>query len=77
LEEKERILASQNRCCAICGIPDAKKWCVDHDHFAEVTTGEIVIRGILCSTCNFLLGHAKDNESILLAAVEYLRKNGK
>ena len=71
----ERIFQSQNGQCAICGTNETKKWCVDHDHFVEVTTGEIVVRGILCSMCNLLLGHARDNESTLLSAAEYLRKH--
>ena len=42
---------------------------VDHCH----KTG--VVRGALCSNCNFVLGHARDDESILLRAVRYLRES--
>lgn len=64
------MLKSQNDQCAICG---STKWggrhntpCVDHDH----ATGQI--RGLLCHSCNLILGHAKDNHNVLLAATVYL-----
>lgn len=56
--------ARQNK-CDICG--KRKRLRVDHDH----TTGEI--RGFLCSHCNFVLGHAKDNAAVLKKAADYLK----
>lgn len=41
--------------------------CVDHDH----ETGEV--RGLLCNGCNLALGHARDDQDILLGLVEYLQ----
>ena len=39
---------------------------IDHDH----STG--AVRGLLCPTCNNLLGHAKDNVATLAGAIAYL-----
>jgi hypothetical protein len=55
--------------CAICkSLLEFKKFQIhiDHDH----GTGKI--RGLLCRNCNLLLGHAKDDLSILLKSIEYL-----
>lgn len=71
LDEHEALLAKQNGKCAICRTDDpgrGKRWNVDHCH----TSGEI--RGLLCVGCNFLLGHAKDNVEVLIAAAVYLEK---
>jgi len=32
------------------------------------------IRGILCSSCNRMIGFAKDSPSILASAIKYLHK---
>lgn len=58
--------------CDICGVMEHKlTWQTDHNHVTGKT------RGILCADCNFLLGNAKDDTSILLSAIEYLVLNGK
>ena len=56
--------------CEICEIefPDTKNQHIDHDH----ATGKV--RGVLCASCNMMLGNAKDNPDILRRAVEYLNK---
>jgi hypothetical protein len=61
--------AVQNFCCAACKSdhPGSKKgWHTDHDHM----TG--LFRGILCQSCNLILGHAKDNPQKLIVLLEYL-----
>lgn len=55
--------------CQICkhefeNDPDKK---VDHCH----ATGKV--RGVLCSSCNIMLGLAEDDVSVLAAAIEYLK----
>ena len=44
--------------------------CVDHDHKTNK------IRGLLCASCNSLIGLAEENVSILQSGIEYLTKNG-
>src|ERR1035437_4775008 len=67
----QAVLAAQSGGCSIC---KAKKpggrgsWHVDHDH----STGKN--RGLLCHSCNLLLGHAKDSTEILQNAIDYLNK---
>src|ERR1017187_237434 len=55
----DRILSEQGGVCAICsGGPGDKRsyrFHVDHCH----NTG--VVRGLLCSNCNFGIGHFRDN----------------
>lgn len=70
-EDYDRILASQNGVCAICGGNRAKRKMrlhVDHCH----TSG--LIRGLLCGNCNMGLGYFADSVEFLLAAVEYIRR---
>lgn len=64
----------QGDCCKLCGIHVSaftgkkKKLCVDHCH----KTGKV--RGLLCESCNSMLGMAKDNVDTLLRAVDYLKE---
>lgn len=44
---------------------------VDHCH----ETGQV--RGLLCSNCNFVLGHSKDDTEILANAIAYLTRSVK
>lgn len=58
----------RNQNCEICGKTSSqhKLLCIDHDH----ETGQI--RGILCSSCNFALGHL---EEFLEKSLAYLKKS--
>lgn len=63
-----KLLAAQGGKCWICqrATGRAKRLAVDHDH----ATG--TPRGILCSVCNRLLGHVRDDPDMLLRAAQYL-----
>ncbi len=63
---------SRNFKCDVCGKDSDHRYdklCVDHCH----TTGKV--RGLLCFSCNTLLGNAKDDIVILQNAILYLEKN--
>src|SRR6266511_2131332 len=62
----ETMVADQGGRCAICRrFPSGKGLCVDHDH----NSGQI--RGLLCPTCNWALGHMQDNPDWLNEAITY------
>lgn len=68
-EQYAALLAKQDNRCAICktDTPNGQGgWHVDHDH----TTG--AVRGLLCNSCNLMLGQAKDDPDRLRAALAYL-----
>jgi hypothetical protein len=56
----------ENKNCEICGGPAET---VDHCH----TTNNL--RGVLCRSCNFGLGHFKDSPERLEAAADYIRRH--
>ncbi len=72
-EQYQQMYEDQEGKCKICGlflsllpsteIPSA---CVDHCHKTHQ------VRGLLCYSCNLLLGHARDDKAILKSAMEYL-----
>lgn len=77
LDEYRALLDAQGHRCAVCGRGDESWWTarrdtnrdgwhIDHDH----ETGKV--RGILCPSCNLMLGYAKDNPVTLRAAIDYL-----
>lgn len=73
-EEYDMMLQEQGGVCAICGddrVPAHYTGLVpDHDH----STGKV--RGLLCNQCNLMLGHARDDISILAKGIEYLNEEG-
>jgi DNA-directed RNA polymerase subunit RPC12/RpoP len=73
LEEKETRLKKQKRRCAVCGTknPGTRGWCTDHSHLTQTA------RGIVCSSCNSMLGFAKDSVVILASGIRYLRHHAK
>lgn len=71
---EEQVVAFSVGPCDICGRTDAKMH-VDHDHACcsgEKSCGSCV-RGFLCSSCNWGLGHFKDSPENLDRAAHYLR----
>lgn len=57
--------------CAICKQPckSGRNLSVDHDHQNGI------IRDLLCMNCNAILGQANDNEELLFACIEYLKRH--
>lgn len=78
IDEYQTLLTSQNSTCPICKveISDTLEYkrqrtvVVDHNH----DTGEV--RGILCWSCNLVLGHARESTDILYKAIVYLSERG-
>ncbi len=68
-------LAEQEGLCSICGTArnpcrgvkrEDEFFCIDHDH----ETG--ILRGLLCTPCDLVIGNAKDDPDILRSAIAYL-----
>lgn len=72
------LLKEQGDACLICKTkdPGIKGWVIDHDHSCcgDINSCNKCRRGILCSSCNTMLGFAKDNIGVLAKAVEYLEE---
>ena len=66
----EATLEAQGWACAVCRLQftEDKKPCVDHDHLTNEN------RGLLCLSCNFFIGLAKDSTKVLYNAIRYLNK---
>jgi hypothetical protein len=79
IEQWENMHDAQLGRCATCLLPLAEvtQVCVDHDHACcpgKQSCGKC-LRKILCSSCNFALGHAKDNPEILRRMISYLEEH--
>ena len=71
LERFNELLKNQGNACAICGRNSTDKRVFPHvDHCHETNA----VRGLLCTNCNFLIGHAGDDPAILRKAASYLSK---
>ncbi len=73
-EKRNEMLIDQGNRCAICSVLFTNKSLgtkpyVDHCH----ETGKI--RGLLCQKCNFILGCAGDNITVLENAIKYLEND--
>ncbi len=66
VERYNEKLAEQDGLCGICKLKVDKPLCVDHEH------STLVIRGLLCHACNFILGNAHENVENLHEASRYL-----
>jgi len=65
LADYDAMLVAQNGACAVCKSPASKTLDIDHDH----ASGRV--RGLLCTSCNRMIGHAGDDAERLLAAATY------
>lgn len=77
-EQYEKMLSEQNGLCKICNKPEERmnrkkdkvmRLVVDHCHETNK------IRGLLCHTCNLMLGYSRDNKDILEMAIIYLEES--
>ena len=66
VEAFDAAVEEQRGLCAIC--EQEKSLVADHDHIKMLPCRPI------CNDCNFMLGNARDNPSILEAGAQYLRK---
>ena len=69
VEDVEHMKVQQNHSCKICKTHESnlkRKLFVDHCH----ETGKV--RGLLCQSCNTMIGNAKDNILVLQAGIDYL-----
>ena len=71
LSDYDEMFRSQKGKCAVCGIEHSggKRFDVDHCH----STG--VVRGLLCTNCNRMIGHANDDPQRLRSAAQYLESS--
>ena len=71
LEQYRAMEIEQGHVCKICNnkCKTGRDLSVDHCH----KTGKV--RGLLCSTCNYMLGSAMDDTSILANGIVYLEKS--
>lgn len=71
--EYQTLYAAQGGLCAICRGPQPHgvRLAVDHDH----ATG--AVRGLLCNTCNQVVGYVEKRAAAISAAHAYLRARGK
>ena len=74
-EDYWKMYESQNKKCAICknefNSGRYKKPCVDHNHKTNL------VRGLLCSKCNSVLGYVNEDIQTLKNAIKYLKKYNK
>lgn len=79
LERYYKMIEEQNNRCAICNKEETRRaksksgkiarLCIDHDH----TTGQV--RALLCHNCNVVVGHSKEDISILEKTINYLKSH--
>lgn len=72
LKDYKAMVASQGGVCAICGRRPSgngvnKRLFIDHNHSTKK------IRALLCSNCNFAIGHMRDDASLAQKMADYLR----
>jgi hypothetical protein len=71
-QEYDAMLDTQGGRCGICGVSEPGGrydiWFVDHCH------NSLEVRGLLCHSCNSMIGLAKDSVDNLASAIKYLLK---
>lgn len=59
--------------CNICGQPETRT--DDRELCISLRPSTDQVRGLLCSSCNLMLGHASEDQDLLAAAGAYLRRH--
>jgi hypothetical protein len=69
LKEYMALLDRSEHCCHVCGKKALKPYSlhIDHNH----VTGKV--RGLLCNSCNLVLGLVRDQPHILYSLIGYLK----
>jgi hypothetical protein len=73
--EYARIFDTQDGRCAICRRATGvrRRLAVDHDHQVERERGvRASVRGLLCKSCNTILGRFRDDVDTFQRAIDYL-----
>ena len=77
-DQYQKMFEKQKNVCKICKQPETRRsrkegdicrLVVDHCH------STLKVRGLLCHSCNLMLGASKDSPEILQAAIRYLKAN--
>ena len=69
VDDYNRLLESQSGCCLLCGVHQDElsyPMFVDHNHESGV------VRGLLCSKCNFKVGWIETNLNDLDKIIKYI-----
>lgn len=71
------LFAAQKEACALCGEPEStenRKLSIDHDHSCcgKTLACKKCIRGLLCGTCNRLIGLIEAKPALVERFVDYL-----
>ena len=69
----EEMLKAQGNGCALCGKSEAEngqRLAIDHNH----TTHQV--RALLCRNCNTGIGAFKEDQEIMIKAIEYINTWG-
>jgi len=78
LQDYFDMVSRQDNKCAICGNEETRicgttkgqqRLCIDHCHSTKK------VRALLCHACNTGIGKFKEDEGLLMKAIEYLRKH--
>lgn len=82
-DEYDELLEFQGGRCALCRVAKgtSKRLAVDHDHHQAMLDGHDpakgcrrCVRGLVCSTCNDVLAHARSMASFFDLGAQYLRQ---
>ena len=71
IEKARKAWESFDGVCQCCGTTDpglTRQWCSDHDHVLKI------FRGIICHSCNHVLGRVRDRADHLKRLIQYVER---